>query len=130
MVVFIYVAVADEPSYSYENPFLSQVKKQFPEIVYLDIDSFSDDFLVTQACQLVEQAEVCVVYFTSTAPAARMGSSARLAEVLIRKQNKSLVGLQGANTRIERLFTARTHLSFLLNPGQEMLLTRLASFLP
>lgn len=129
MQVFIYVELLDKPSYSYQKPVLNLVKQSIPGMIYLDVDSFSDDFLVTQACQLLEQATVSVVYFKSASSEAKIGSLVRFAETLIRIQNEKLIVVQGQHNRLERVFSNRSNLNLLNNPDERYFTTQLISFL-
>ncbi len=128
MAAFIYVELGQNSHFSYHKPILEQVKKQFPDLSFLDLDTFSEEFLINQACQLVELASKCGVYFTSLEPDASFGATLRLAEVLIRRQQPTLVVLQGTHTRLERLFGNRSNLNFLKNPAELMLQEHLNLF--
>ena len=116
---FIYADLLNEPVYSYHKPVLTKVKQAFPDTTVLDLDSFSDDFLVTQACQLLGQATKCVVYFRSISADAKMGGLTRLAEVLIQRQQNSLVIVRGEHNRLTRLFSDRQQVTFLNNPDEQ-----------
>ncbi len=118
MAAFIYAELDQDLHYSYQKPVLGQVKKQFPSLDYLDLDTFSEEFLIMQACQMIALADKCGVYFKSLEPEAPLGATLRLAEILIRRQQPTLVILQGANTRLERLFSNRPALVFFKNPEE------------
>ncbi len=128
MFVFIYAELQPEPTYVYQKPILAKIKNCFPKVDCLDVDAYSEEFLMSQACQVAEQAESCVVYFNSPESDNSLGASVRLAEVLIRRQQKSQVILQGENQRLERLFTNRDYLTFFKNPEEELLFQNLEDF--
>jgi hypothetical protein len=128
VAAFIYAELGQNSHYSYHKPILGQVKKQFPDLDFLDLDTFSEEFLITQGCQMVELASKCGVYFKSLEPDAALGATLRLAEVLIRRQQPTLVILQGTHTRLERLFGNRLNLNFLKNPEELMLQEHLNLF--
>ena len=128
-MVLVYVELSLAGVYSYQKPILEKLKRRFPEGVYLDLDSFSEDYLTGQACRMVEEADKSVLYFTSSEPDAPLGSALRLAEILIRQSPASLVVLQGQHTRLERLFSNRGNLIFAHNPTEEQLFGLLDDFL-
>lgn len=128
MPFFIYAELPNELPYSYQKPLLTKIKRHFPDVIYLDMDAHSEEFLVSQACRLVAQAEVGVIYFNSSAPETSLGATLPLAEVLIRRQEKTLVILQGPHSRLERLLINRSNLTFLNNPSEELLLEHLRDF--
>lgn len=128
MVAFIYAELGNEINYSYQKPLLAQIKKQFPSVEYLDLDTYSDEFLITQACQMVEQANSCGIYFKILDSEAALGAILRLAEVVIRRTQNGLVVLQGSHSRLERLFSHRPTLIFLKNPNEHSLLEQLGNF--
>lgn len=128
MGAFIYAELSQALNNSYQKPVLELIKKQFSSFDYLDLDNFSEEFLIMQTCQLVELADTCVVYFKSLAPEAPLGATLRLAEVLIRRQHSTLVVLQGTHTRLERLFNNRPTLTFLKNPTESRLQQHLNLF--
>ena len=128
-MVLVYVELSAARVYSYRKPLLEKLKQRFPEGVYLDLDSFSDDYLTTQACRLVKEADKNVLYFTSSEPDAPLGAALRLAEILIRRSANSLVVLQGPHTRLERLFSNRENIVFAHNPNEEQLFSFLEDYL-
>lgn len=126
MQVFIYAELLNEPNYSYQKPILSWIKQTVHSVDCLDIDSFTEDYLITQACQMLENATTKVVYFKSAVIDASMGSLARLAEVLIQNtEGKRLMILEGQHTRLEKIFLNRPGLEFLHNPDKELMKAQL-----
>lgn len=128
-MVFVYAELVPQPVYAYHQPLLTAVKRCFPALTCLDLDSFSEEFLIMQAGRLLAQADRCVVYFASAAPETPPGATLLLAEVLLRRPAASLVGLQGQHTRFERLFAQRPNLVFLPNPSETLFLEQLTAFL-
>ena len=128
MFVFIYAELQPEPTHVYQKPILEKIKNCLFKVDCLDVDAYSGEFLISQACQVAEQAECCGVYFNCPDPDVSLGATIRLAEVLIRRQQKSLVVLQGEHQRLERLFTNRAHLTFLKNPEEVLLFQNLEDF--
>ncbi|PSR55807.1 hypothetical protein AHMF7605_21055 [Adhaeribacter arboris] len=121
MLVFIYAELQPDSAYTYQKPILTKIKSSFPKVNSLDVDAYSEEFLVSQACQLIEQADRCGIYFNSPDPEISLGSTIRLVEVLIRRQQKNLVILNGEHQRLERLFSNRAQLTFFKNPGEQLL---------
>jgi hypothetical protein len=115
--------------YSYQKPLLGKLKHCFPKGVYLDLDSFSEDYLTSQAGRLLADAEKSVVYFACSEPEAPMGVALRLAEILIRRSMPSLVVLQGQHPRLGKLLSNRENIVFTQNPTEEQLFGLLEDFL-
>ena len=128
-MVLVYAQLVPQPVYSYHQPLLTEVKRLFPALTCLDLDSFSEEYLMMQAGRLLEQADQCVVYFASPAPETPLGATLSLAEGLLRRPAASLVVVQGQHTRLERLFAQRRPLTFLSNPSEALFLKQLAAFL-
>ncbi|QMU30596.1 hypothetical protein [Adhaeribacter radiodurans] len=128
MFAFIYADLQFQPIFPYQKPLLIKVKNYFPKVDCLDVDSFSEEFLITHTCQVTQQAERCSIYFNCPEPDISLGATIRLAEVLIRRQQQSLVILQGEHQRLERLLTNRTQLTFFKNPEEQLLFQNLEDF--
>ncbi|QNF31677.1 hypothetical protein HUW51_02660 [Adhaeribacter swui] len=128
MAAFIYIELGLSSDYTYYKPVLAKVKKRFPHLDYLDLDAFSEEFLMAQVNQVVAAADKCAVYFNIVDTEEPLGAVLPLAEILIRRQENTQVVLQGPHTRLERLFSNRQNLNFLKNPDDSTLIAHLERF--
>ena len=128
MQVFIQVSLGILERYSFQQPLLQQVKKQLPEVLTLDIDSASDEMLVSQACRLVQEAEQPAIYFKVAVPNANFGAAFRLIEELIRENKPALVLTEGTHIRLANIINVRPHLQFVSLANPELILEQLTNY--
>lgn len=86
------------------------LKARTPEMTVLDIDSFSDEMLVSQATRLLTESTQYAIYFKVTTPNAPLGTAFKLLEEIIRETKPALILLEGTHARLSAIVQARTHL--------------------
>jgi hypothetical protein len=120
MQAFIQVNIEKPATFSYQRPLLSWLKARNPEIVVLDLDSFSDEILVTQAGRLVQEAAKFAIYFKVTEPNANLAGAFKLLEEIIREDKTGFILIEGTHTRLTAIVQARPHLQLKLvdNPAE------------
>ncbi|PIQ22766.1 MAG: hypothetical protein COW65_01225 [Cytophagales bacterium CG18_big_fil_WC_8_21_14_2_50_42_9] len=121
MQVFLFVNLTDAPSFSYQQPILQWVKEIAPATITLDMDTFSEELLVSQACRLLQEATSFIVYFKTEAKEAPFRAAQKVVEELIWKDKPGTVLLEGQHRRLQLMLPARSHISFQAGESAEAL---------
>ncbi len=128
MQVLLFVTLADKDTFTFGQPVLTWAKQVFPQLVLWDIDSFSEEKLVSYAVDLLREAEKYVVCFKTEKPDAPLGTGFRLLEEVIRADKPGLVLLQGEQQRLTAICTSRPQLTFASVDTDAALQEKLKSF--
>ena len=125
---FIQVNIENEPAFSYQRPLLPWLTAQAPGLAVLDIDSFSDEMLVSQAGRLIQEAAAYAVYFKVAEPNAQLGAAFKLLEEIIRGDKPALILTEGTHARLDAIMQARPHLLLKKVTSQEEVKPHLAEY--
>ena len=128
MQVFIQVNLESSIAFSYKRPLLLWLNNEAPEITGLDIDSFSDEMLVTQACRLVQDAALYAVYFKVAEPNTPLGAAFKLLEEIIREDKSALILLEGTHSRLTAIVQARPYLQLEVVQNPDEIKLQLAEY--
>ena len=112
MLVFLFVSLTNAPSFQYQQPVVQWVKEMAPAAITLDLDTFSEEMLVTQACRLIQEAARFVVYFKSENEEVPLRAVQKIVEELIWKEKPGTVLLEGKHRWVQVMLPARPHLTF------------------
>jgi len=112
MQVFLFVNLTDAPAFSYQQPVMQAVKTVAPLVLTIDLDTFSEELLVQQACRLLQEATQFVVYFKAENAEVPFRAAQKIVEELIWKDKPGTVLLEGKHQRLQIMLPARPHLSF------------------
>jgi len=112
MLVFLFISLIDAPSFQYQQPMVQWVKAVAPAAITLDVDTFSEEMLVQQACRLLQEATRFVVYFKSETEEVPLRAIMKVVEELIWKDKPGTVLLEGNHRRLQSILQVRPHLSF------------------
>lgn len=110
MQVLLYIQVKPPEAISFGNPFAAWVREQLPEIVLLDVDNHSDDYVIEQELKMLTEAESCALLIDSL-PGVSPGKAIRLLESIFRKRVRcNLIHLAGENEVLEKMLKlSRSH---------------------
>jgi hypothetical protein len=128
MKTFIQVDVENTAAFSYNRPLLQWLKAQAPEIAVLDIDSYSDEMLISQAGRLLREAIFYAVYFKVAETNAQLGSAFKLVEEIIREDKPGLILIEGDHARLTAIVQARPHLQLKTVTSPEEVKRHLAEY--
>jgi hypothetical protein len=128
MQVFLQVSLSLPGFYPFGQPVLQALKAQHPAVVTLDIDSASDEMLVSQACRLVQEAAQVAVYFQVVEPNAELGGAFRVVTEIIQENKAALILLEGTHTRIASIVNARPNLVLVPVSDSSLIPNRVAVF--
>ena len=112
MLVFLFVSLTNTPSFQYQQPVVQWVKEVTPNAITLDLDTFSEEMLVTQTCRLLQEATHFMVYFKSENEEVPLRAVQKIVEELIWKEKPGTVLLEGKHRRLQVMLPARPHLTF------------------
>jgi len=112
MQVFLFVSLTTALSFDYQQPIVQWVKEVAPSVIAIDLDTFSEEMLVNQACRLLQEATHFVVYFKSENGEVPLRAAQKVVETLIWKDKPGTVVLEGNHRRLQLILPARPHLSF------------------
>lgn len=102
----LYIKCTKEQDFNYNNPLTQRLKKEIASADHLDLDNFSEPYLIDQACKAMETCErVCVVF--NLAPESNTKPFLRLATWLADHPEKSLVFVNGKDELISKLLFAQ-----------------------
>ncbi|KAA5549190.1 hypothetical protein [Adhaeribacter rhizoryzae] len=113
MEAFIQVNIENTASFSFQRPLLSWLKAQNPEIAVLDVDSLSDEMLITQASRLIQEAAKYAIYFKVAEPNGNLGAAFKLVEEIIREDKPGLILIEGTHTRLTAIVQSRFYLQYI-----------------
>jgi len=121
MQVFLFVNLTDAPSFAYQQPILQWVKEIAPATITLDLDTFSEELLVSQACRLLQEATSFIVYFRTENTEVPFRAAQKVVEELIWKDKPGTVLLEGGHRRLQLMLPVRPHISFQVSESVEEL---------
>jgi hypothetical protein len=111
MKALLYIRLlTDDQTIVYQNPLLEQVKKQFPDVAVLDIDSQSGELVLHYAKKLLQDATQVLVCLDSANADAGFGSIFSLLELLLEGQKDQLILFRNTHNRLLRMVQARPEL--------------------
>ncbi|MEJ8757784.1 hypothetical protein WG947_12290 [Pontibacter sp. H259] len=130
MIAFLYIhLLSDDQTVAYGTPLLDQVKKQFPDMAVLDVDSQSGELVLHYARQMLQEASKVIVCINSTTPDAGFGSIFPLLELLLANPNEQLILFRNEHIRLQRLVQARPELKAEIVQTEEEVLDQVRRFL-
>ena len=111
MKSLLYISLlADNQPVNYGNAVLDQVKKHFPEVAVLDVDSKSDQLVLHYAKQLLQDSEQVIVCIDSAAADSGFGSVFPLLKLVLEGQKDQLIVFRSEHTSLQRIVQARPEL--------------------
>ncbi|WP_026462006.1 hypothetical protein [Adhaeribacter aquaticus] len=126
---FLFIQLAESASFMYQQPLLNWVKAHWPQTDIIDIDSQSDDSLVSYVVRLAKESEQLVVYFRTSFPNMALGKAFRVVEEIIGERKPNLILLEGTHRQLSGIFGAREYLNFVQATTEEPLKAELEKFL-
>ena len=130
MKALLYISLlAENQPVNYSNAVLEQVKKQFPEVAVLDIDSKSDQLVLHYAKQMLQIADQLIVCIDGATSDAGFGSIFSLVELLLENPKEQLILFRNEHTRLQRMVQARPELKSVLVNSEDELLEQVKVFL-
>ncbi|AKD02587.1 hypothetical protein POKO110462_08725 [Pontibacter korlensis] len=118
MQAFLYVDLTSDTSF--QQPVVEEVHKSLPSVSVLDIDARSDKLLQHYALRLLREAARAVVCIKAEEHTQDLGSLMPLLEELFQEGKQRLVLLQGQHPRLQRIFSARSHVAFKVVTEEEV----------
>lgn len=109
---FLLVTLTDKQTLTFGDPILIWIKENFPLVQVLDVDAYSDDILISQACTLIKESRLAVIFFKVLTPQSTLGSSIKLLEAILQNQEKGYVFLSGNHILVENIVADRAQVSF------------------
>jgi hypothetical protein len=111
MKALLYIRLlTDDQTIVYQNSLLEQVKKKFPDVAVLDVDSQSGELVVHYAKKLLQDATQVIVCLDSATADAGFGSIFSLLELLLEWQKEQLILFRNNHNRLLRMVQARPEL--------------------
>ena len=126
---FLLVQLSESTAFNFGQPLLNWVKEKALQTDILDIDSHSDEFLVTHAIRLAKESERLIVYFKTSFPNMALGQAFRVIEEVIHEHKPNLILLEGTHRQVAGIFGSRDHMNFVQNTNPEPLKEELEKFL-
>jgi hypothetical protein len=105
MNFILHIKCTEQQEFNYSNPFLDQLKKEI-EADFLDLDNFSEAYLIDQAGKALEIADKCAVFF-DLGPGSDTKAFLKIATWLADHPEKSIVFVNGKEERISKLLFAQ-----------------------
>jgi hypothetical protein len=111
MKALLYIRLlTDDQTIVYQNPLLEQVKKLFPDVAVLDVDSQSGELVLHYAKKLLQDATQVLVCLDCANADAGFGSVFSLLELLLEGQKVQLILFRNNHNRLLRMVQARPEL--------------------
>ena len=110
MQAFLYINLAT--SISYKQPVLEHVKTALPQLAILDMDAQSGELVQHYALQLLKEAEQAVLCIKADESITDFSAMMPLLEELFLEKPGRLVLLQGQQSRLQRMFSAREGIKY------------------
>jgi len=99
----LYIQIKNRKAITFGFPLHNWLKDQFPYMLLLDADNFSDDLVIDQELKMLKPTQSCLLMIDAE-PEAKPGKSIRLIEILLRDRDRQLtVHLKGRNEYIEKM---------------------------
>lgn len=108
MNFILYVKRTEQEEFIYSNSFLQKLRQEISFADFLDLDNFSENELIEQACKAVELAEKCCVIF-QLEKGADSKKFIRLATYLADHPEQKLVLVNGKDELISKLLFPQEH---------------------
>jgi hypothetical protein len=102
MQAVIHLELMRALEYTYGQRTLRKQVVQFPDVLFYDLDNYSDTLVVHYAVDIIQKAEKVVVVIQAH-PEAQVGSVRSLLESLVGSGKKCLVLFTGENALAERM---------------------------
>ena len=129
MKALLYIRLlAKNQTMAYGNPVLEQVKRLFPDVAALDVDSQSGELVLHYATQLLQNSEQTIVCIDSAAPDEGFGSLFPVLELALEGQKEQLILFRNSHTRLRRMVEARPALQMKQVENDEELLQEVKGF--
>jgi hypothetical protein len=102
MKALLYLNIQREPSFVFESSLAAWAKSAIPEVVFFDMDNFSDQASILSAMRLIDDAEkVCLII--EAAHQAPIAHLMKLIEKIIKNKQKCCFIINGHHDALLRM---------------------------
>lgn len=108
----LYIDILTEPSFIFEKPILTDIKKDFPMIETCDLDNFSENFLFDYTLTAFQKTENNILFFNVQDSEASLGKAILLLNKLIKKKQEITIFMKGNHTMLEKMLKIYPHTHF------------------
>lgn len=103
MKAVIYIEVLKEVSFSYENPHLVSLKKEYPDATILDLDNFSTEDVIKNTLRLIEEASIIEVIIRCKDTTCDLGKTPQIFRKLMNKRKVVSLHYEDQHPSLDRL---------------------------
>lgn len=108
----LYIDILTEPSFVFEKPILTEIKKDFPLIEICDLDNFSENFLFDYTLTAFQKTENNILFFNVQDSEASLGKAILLINKLIKKKQEITIFMEGNHAMLEKMLKIYPHTHF------------------
>lgn len=116
MKAFLYLNLSEAAAY--HNPLLQLLRQRLPNAAVLDLDLHSDEVLRYYALRMLREATRAAILLRAETET-DLHPLMPLLEVLFEENHERLILLQGAHSRLQRMFAARPQVQFMVVRAEE-----------
>ncbi len=99
---FIQFTLTEKPELSFQQPDVSGIKQEFPQLTTFDLDNHSEEMIVGYAQKLMDESKK-VVFYIKASEVSSQGGLMKLLSRLVRKKKSALLILEGKNALAEKM---------------------------